>query len=187
MRKELGFSVLETLSIVLTVAILAAIAVPRVVKATRTHQLRFAAQQVAQLIHTAKFDAVSKNTKQKISLNIAHQTITTTNGRALTVATGIGFAALPNDVPAPEVVQTAAQNSEVLVAQEGDARSAVSLPAGIFPDTYELTFTPRGLPDVEPGVVHWIYLVNDTGERMAVTMTSAGSVTVLTLRDGQWS
>ena len=179
MRTQAGFSLLETLGVLLVFSVLAAVCAPSVTKATRTYQLQSSAQQIAQEIQHAKVTALSRSARQTLVFNTTTNTIAV-NGTTITLPTGVRFQALPSSVAAPLIVQQAAQNSTALTSQQSDAHSALSF------TTHELGITAKGLPDVEPGVVNWLYLVNQDGQRVAVTVTSAGSVAVLSLRDSTW-
>ncbi|MFN7931607.1 MAG: hypothetical protein U0Y68_27485 [Blastocatellia bacterium] len=183
MKTETGFTVLETLAIVLTFGILAAICAPSISRANHAYQLQAAGQQIVQEVQRAKISAVGRSTPQSLFFNTANRTVIV-NGTTFTLPDGIQFAALPSNLSAPSLIEQAAQNSAALPTQQSDARSAISMPA--VATTQELRINTKGLPNVEPGVVNWIYLTNREGQRAVITLTSAGSVAMLTLRDGVW-
>lgn len=183
MRTETGFSMLETLGVILVFSVLAAICAPSVTKANRAYQLTSSAQQIAQEIQRAKINALSQTSRQTLVFNTTKNTITA-HGTQITLPDGIRFEALPSTVMPPTMVQQAAQNSIALTSQQSDARSVVSLPD--LATQHEFAMNAKGLPEVEPGVVNWLYLVNRDGQRAAITITSAGSVEVLTLHDNGW-
>jgi prepilin-type N-terminal cleavage/methylation domain-containing protein len=186
MRKQAGYSLFELLSVVAILAVVVAIAVPNLNRAQRHYQLQSAAQQIAQVFQAAKLDAVGKSTSRKLVFNTTNNTITTSNGTVMALPAGIRFAALPSSLAAPNAIQTASANSSALPQQQSDAKCAVSFPAGSSAELCEANFTGRGLPDVEPGVLHWVYLVNQDEQHMAVTLTSVGGAVVLKFKDNTW-
>jgi Tfp pilus assembly protein FimT len=183
MRSQAGFSLLETLLIVSIFVVLAAVCAPSITKAHRTYQLQSAAQQIVQELQRAKINALGHSTRQPLIFDPTNRTMTA-NGTAFALPDGIRFEALPTTINPPALVQQAAQNSAALPAQQSDARSAISF--SVVATAHTLSINTKGLPDVEPGVVNWIYLVNRDSQRAAITITSAGSVALLTLRDGMW-
>ena len=186
MRKQAGYSLFELLSVVAVLGVVVAIAVPNLTRAQRHYQLQSAAQQIVQIFQAARLDAVGKITSRTLVFNTTTNTITASDGTAITLPTGVRFAALPSSISAPNLIQTASANSSALPQQQSDAKTAVSFPAGSSAETRELRFTGRGLPDVEPGVVHWVYLANQDGQWVAVTLTSVGGATILKLKENTW-
>jgi prepilin-type N-terminal cleavage/methylation domain-containing protein len=186
MKTEHGYSLVELLSVTVVLGIVVAIAVPNLLRARRSYEVQASAQQIAQLLEAAKIDAVGKSTNRKLVFDAAQNTLTTSAGTVLALPATVSFAALPGHIAAPPVVQSAAQNARALPGQQGNAASAVSLPAGAATGTHELSFNGRGLPAVEPGVLHWLYLTNQDGQRVVVTLTSSGSTAIQTWRDGVW-
>ena len=85
----------------------------------------------------------------------------------------VKFEALPGSITSPTMIATACGNS--LPEQKNDAKLATSLEVGETPDQFEVSFSSKGIPEVEPGVVNWLYLSSQDGERVAVIMTSAGA------------
>jgi Tfp pilus assembly protein FimT len=186
MRKETGYSLIELLGVTAILTIVVAIAVPNLTRANRYYQLQSSAQHIAQLFQAAKVDAVGKNTARKIVCNLTDNTLTASNGTVIALPEGVSFEALPGSKTAPSVIQTAAANSAALPQQSSDDKCAVSFPVGSAPNLRELSFNAKGLPLVDPGVVHWIYLVNQDGARMVVTLSSVGSTSILRLKENNW-
>jgi type II secretory pathway pseudopilin PulG len=186
MRKETGYSLFELLSVIAVLTVVVAIAVPNLTRAQRHYQLQSAAQQIAQVFQAAKLDAVGKSTGRKIVFNLTANTITASDGTVIVLPAGIHFAALPSSIAAPNTIQTASANSSALPQQPSDAKCAVSFPAGSSTELREINFTGRGLPEVEPGVLHWVYLVNQDEQRMAVTLTSVGGAAILKYKENTW-
>lgn len=183
MRSQAGFSILEALLVVAVFVVLAAVCAPSITKANRSYQLQSAAQQILQELQRAKINALGRSTRHPLIFDPTNQMMTA-NERPFALPEGIRFEALPTTINPPVLVQQAAQNSAALPSQQSDARRAISLPA--VAAKHELDINTRGLPNVEPGVVNWVYLVNQDGQRAVITITSAGSVALLTLRDGVW-
>lgn len=183
MRTETGFSILELLGVVMTFGVLAAICAPSITRANRTYRLQSAGRQIVQEVQRAKINAVGRNTAQTLAFNTTNRTLTV-SGTTLTLPDGIAFAALPSNIAAPPLVQQATQNAAALPSQQSDAHAALSLSATA--NTYTLAINAKGLPAVEPGEVNWLYLTNADGQRVAITITSAGSVALLTLGENGW-
>ena len=186
MRKEIGHSLLELLGVVAILGIVVGLAVPNLTRAKRQYQLQTAAQQFAQIIQAAKIDAVSKNNTRKIVCNTATNTITTSNGTVIELPAGVRFEALPSAMTAPSVIHSATANHAALPQQSDDEKTSVSFPVGGASNLREINFNSKGLPAVDPGVVHWVYLANEDGQRMAVTLSSVGSASVLSWQGVQW-
>ena len=186
MQKETGYSLLELLGVTLVLAVVVAVAVPNLTKANRAYQLNASAQQIVQLLQSTRQEAARKNTACKLVFQTNNNTLTDSNGRPIALPVGVRFESLPSQISAPAPVQSAALNS-YLANQHNNAKSSISLPNASGGPGREIEFSPRGLPVVEPGVLHWIYLVNQDGQRVAVTITSSGSTSILTYRNGVWS
>lgn len=186
MRKEQGYSLIELIGVTAILAIVVVIAVPNLSKANRAYQLNATAQQIAQHLQAAKQDALGKNTTRRIQLNTNNQSMTASSGTPIEFPTTVHIEALPSDIPAPALIQNAALNTDALAFQEGNPRASLSLPEGTVAGVHELAFNAKGLPAVDPGVLHWMYLTNQDGQRVAITISSAGSTSILTWRGGEW-
>lgn len=177
-----GVTLLELAMVTGIIGVASAILAPNMIKAMRTYRLNAAAQQVADAIQTAKFTAVRANTPQSVFFN------TTTNGVAVgqtTAATasllpaGVTFVTTASAVTAPSLAATAITNAGSITGQQTDSHISVSFPAVTGQTNFkQASFTSRGLPNVTPGAVNWVYLTNTQGEIMAVTVTSAGSTRI---------
>jgi prepilin-type N-terminal cleavage/methylation domain-containing protein len=185
-KQQTGYSLLELLGVVAILAIVAALAVPNLTRANRQYALQSTAQQIAQIFETAKTDAIKNAAKHRITFNLATNTIVSSNGSVVELPSGIRFDSLPSNMGAPSMIHVASLNGISLPQQQSDDHVAVSFPVGSSANVREVYFSGRGLPDVEPGIVNWIYLVNQDGKRVAVTLSSVGSVAILNWRDNQW-
>lgn len=186
MRKNEGYSLLELLGVIAILGIVVALAVPNLSRANRHYQLQAAAQQIAQVFEAAKVDAIRNAAQHKITFNLSSNTISSSNGTVIQLPSGIQFESLPGGIGAPTVVHAASLNSGSLPQQQRDDQIAISFPVGSAANLREVTFSGRGLPEVEPGVVHWMYLVNEDGKRKAVILSSVGSVALMEWNGNQW-
>ncbi len=184
MRTAKGFSLLELIVVVGIVMVVSAISVPSLIKAKRGYQLQASAREIAQVLQAAKFKAIGSNSSKTVSINTNTNSFVSSIGATTTLPANVKFEALPGNVSAPAMIQTACGNS--LTGQKSDAKLATSLPNGAAANQFVVSFSSRGIPAVEPGVVHWLYLSNQDGERVVVILTSAGGVEVKQLRNGVW-
>ncbi|MFN7931148.1 MAG: hypothetical protein U0Y68_25115 [Blastocatellia bacterium] len=176
MRKEKGFTAIEMVTMVGIVGITAAIAAPSIIKSNRSYKLNTAAQDVAQAFQSARFEAIRNNNSQNVYIDKTNNTITI-NGRTITLPNGITFQTQTSSSDLPAEIKSAASNgsSGTVSGQQSNEKTAVSFPYDSSTSKYVATFNSRGLPNVQPGAVNWLYLVNADGEKVAITLTSAGS------------
>ena len=184
MRNAKGFSLVELMIVLGIVMTICAISVPSLIKANRGYQLQSSARNIAQALQSAKFKAIGTNSSKTVSINTATNSFVSSAGVTTMLPSTVKFEALPGSTNSPAMIETACGNS--LPEQKTDAKLATSLEVGATVDQFEVSFSSKGIPEVEPGVVHWLYLSNQDGERVAVIMTSAGSVEVKRLRNGVW-
>ena len=182
MKKERGFSAFEMLTVTGIVALSAGMAAPSVIKANRSYQLSAAAQQVSQAFQSAKFEALRNNTSQTVLIDPVANTVTI-NGRTINLPTGVTFQSQQSSTEIPDVIKNAASNGANISGQQSDEKMMVSFPKRASDNKYEATFNSRGMPNVQPGAVNWIYLVNSNGERVAITLSSAGSTNTWRKKD----
>ena len=154
------------------VAVSMAMAAPSVIKANRSYQLNAAAQQVSQAFQSAKYEALRNNSSQTVLIDPAANTVTI-NGRTINLPAGVTFQTQQSSTEIPTVIKNAAANP--VTEQQSNDKIAVSFPLRSADNQYVATFNSRGMPNVQPGVVNWIYMVNSNGEKVAITLTSAGS------------
>ena len=184
MRNAKGFSLLELVVVLGIVMTICAISVPSLIKANRGYQLQSSARGIAQALQAAKFKAIGANSSKTVSINTATNSFVSSTGTTKALPANVKFEALPSNVTSPAMIQTACSNT--ITGQKSDAKLAASLPTGATANEFVVSFSSKGIPEVEPGVVNWLYLSNQDGERVAVIMTSAGSVEVKQLRNGVW-
>jgi prepilin-type N-terminal cleavage/methylation domain-containing protein len=175
-----GVTLIELAMVTMIIGVAAAIATPNMVRAMRTYRLNSAAQQVVDAIQTAKFTSVRANSTQSVFFNTATNAVAvgqTTAATASLLPAGVTF--VTTTVAAPSLVATAVANAGSIAGQQTNANISVSFPAVTGQTDYkQAAFTSRGLPNVTPGAVNWVYLTNTQGEMMAVTVTSAGSTRI---------
>lgn len=172
MKNERGFSVFEMVATAGIVAVAAAVATPSIIKANRSYQLSSAAQQVSQAFEAAKFEALRNNTTQSVLIDPASNTITI-NGKDIQLPDGVTFQTQQDSNDVPNMIRNASDNG--ISGQQTDETKSVSFPRRSGDNKYEATFNSRGMPNVQPGAVNWLYLSNPNGEKVAITLTSAGS------------
>ena len=185
MRKEKGFSLLETIVVSGVIMVASAATVPSIMNATRQYKLNSTAQQINQALQAAKFDAIRTNTTKTVKFDAASNKLTLCNGTEVQLPTGVVFSPLPDGVVAPQSVITATGNG--ISGQTTNSKVWCSFPSGTVSTTKIATFNSRGIPNVEPGAYNWVNLVNSDGKRMAITLSSAGSTRTLTrTTDAKW-
>jgi prepilin-type N-terminal cleavage/methylation domain-containing protein len=176
MKTEQGFSALEMVAVAGIIGVAAAIAAPSVIKSNRSYKLEAAAQQVAQAFQSAKYEAIRNNASQTVLIDQANNTITI-NGNTIQLPAGVTFQTQQSSTDVPTEIRAAALNGETgtIAGQTSNEKVAVSFPMRTSDNKYVATFNSRGMPNVTPGAVNWIYLVNPDGEKVAITLSSAGS------------
>ncbi len=176
MKNERGFSVFEMVTVAGMVAVSVAVATPSVIQANRSYQLNSAAQQVSQAFQSAKYEALRNNSSETVLIDPVANTVTI-NGRTINLPAGVTFQTQQSSTEIPTVIKNAAVNGEtgVISGQQANDKMAVSFPLRASDNKYVATFNSRGMPNVQPGAVNWIYLVNPNGEKVAITLSSAGS------------
>ena len=184
MRNAKGFSLLELMIVLGIVMVVSAISVPSLIKANRGYQLQSSAREIAQVLQAAKFKAIGSNASKTITFDTGSNSFVSSAGVATTLPANVKFEALPATMTAPAMIQTASGNS--LTGQKNDAKLAISLATGATANQFKVSFSSRGIPEIEPGIVNWLYLSNQDGERVAVILSSAGSVEVKQVRNGVW-
>ncbi len=184
MRTAKGFSLLELIVVSGIVMVVCAVSVPSLIKANRGYQLQSSAREIAQALQAAKFKAIGSNSSKTVTINTTSNSFVSSLGVTSTLPTNVKFEALPSSIDAPAIIQSACSNS--LAGQKSDAKLAASFANGATAGQFIASFNSRGIPAVEPGVVNWLYLTNQDGDRVAVILSSAGSVEVKRLVNGVW-
>ena len=176
MKHEKGFTAIEMVTMVGIIGVAAAVTAPSMIKSNRSYRLNTAAQQVAQAFQSARFEAIRNNSSQTVLIDKTNSTITI-NGQTITLPNGVTFQTQTSSSDVPSEIKTAAANGTngTVSGQETNEKTAVSFPYNSTSSKYVATFNSRGLPNVQPGVLNWLYLVNTNGEKIAITLTSAGS------------
>lgn len=179
-----GLTLLELGIVTAIIGVASAILAPNVLKSMRTYRLNAAAQQVADAIQTAKFSAVRANSAQSVFFNTTTNAVAvgqTTAAEATVLPAGITFVTTASAVTAPSLAATAISNAASITGQQTNSHISVSFPTVTGQTNFcQASFTSRGLPNVTPGAVNWVYLTNTQGEIKAVTVTSAGSTRIWT-------
>lgn len=162
--RQRGFSILEIVVVVLIIAILAAVAIPAIAYWLEEYRLGIAAHQVADALQATKMQAVAKTRRTELLFDLAGSRIGRQGSTLVDLPPGVRFDAAGANAPPPEssVVMSGPVTFPPL-PEDSNMRTAA--------------FTGRGLPDVDPGEDHAVFLTNKTGTR-AVVMTSAGNVRV---------
>jgi Tfp pilus assembly protein FimT len=175
MKQERGFTAFEMVTVTGMIGVAVAIATPNIMRANRSFKLNAAAQEIRSVFQTAKSEALRVNSQQTILFDVVNHTILL-NGQLHPLPEGVRFQT-QTTTDVPDVIKTAAANgaSGALAGQEANEKTVVSFPLRTADNKYVATFNSRGLPQVNPGIVNWLYLVNSDGEQVAITLTSAGS------------
>lgn len=176
MKKERGFTAFEMVTVAAMVGVAVAAASPSIIKSNRSYRLNTAAQQVAQAFQSARFEAIRNNASQTVTIDKINHTITI-NGNTIQLPAGVSFQTQTSSSDVPTEIKTAATNGTngTVVGQETNEKTAVSFPYNSTTSKHVATFNSRGMPNVQPGTLNWLYLVNTDGEKVAITLTSAGS------------
>ena len=173
MRKEKGFSMLETIVVSGIVLVASAATIPSIVNASKQYQLKSVTQEINQALLTAKYDAIRQNKSMSVSFDVANNKLTTSDGKVINLPAGVTFAG-PDVSSAPSLIANGA--AAQLATQQSNNKMACSFPVdSANANIRKATFTSRGVPKVEPGELNWVYLKNANGEMSAVTLSSAGS------------
>ncbi|MBS1809413.1 MAG: hypothetical protein JST84_14740 [Acidobacteria bacterium] len=175
MKKEQGYTAFEMLTATAVIGVAVAAATPSVIKANRSYKLNAATQEVTQAFQSAKYEAIRNNSSQTVLIDKTNNTITI-NGRTIRLPEGVSFQTQSSS-DIPDEIKSAAVNggNGTVSGQESNEKLAVSFPYRESDGKYVATFNSRGMPSVQPGTVNWLYLVNPDGEKVAITLSSAGS------------
>lgn len=179
MKLQKGYSVVELVLVVAVLGVVFAIAVPNLMRANRNKKLIETGREIVHLLQEAKFKAVADNSSKKVIINTNNNTIQASTGMLLTLPSDVHFTTLPGNIEAPQQVKTAVDQAAALATQKDDAKISASFADGTATGIFQAEFDAKGLPNVEPGVVNWVYLENGEGLKLAVIMTSAGACEVL--------
>lgn len=179
-RQESGFTILETVVVVLVVGAVMAMASPKIVSAMREYRLNIAMRQMSDLIHRVKTQAVSDNHKASLIVDTANKrmglVVYDINGTVvrtdyMPLPTGVSFAT-PSGVSAPV---TGAPTSRAVSFPGRDGSTTV----------FQQDFNSRGFPVVNAGAINAVYLSNGATFR-AVTMNSVSATTSFRWEGDQW-
>ncbi len=175
-----GITLIEITVVMLVIGIAVAVAAPSLTRALQTYRLNSGAQQIADAFQLARFAAVRSNSAQSVFFNTSNNSLAvgqTTAATATLLPPGVRFAS--PTVAAPAIVANAAANAGTIAGQQSNAQAAISFPTVTGQTNFhQAAFTSRGLPQVTPGAVNWVYLTNTRNELAAVTITSAGSTRI---------
>jgi Tfp pilus assembly protein FimT len=158
--------------VVLVIAVLAAIAIPAIGYWIEQYRLGIAAQQVADALQATKMHAVAKTRRTELLFDVAGNRLGREGSTLVDLPAGVRFDAADAGRPPPDSsVTMSGPVTFPPLSEDASLRAAA--------------FTGRGLPDVDPGEDHAVFLTNRTGTR-AVVMTSAGNVRVWEWAAGEW-
>jgi type II secretory pathway pseudopilin PulG len=192
MRKEKGFSMLETVVVSGMVLVACAASAPSLVKASRAYQLNTAAQQVSQELQEAKYDAIRKNVSQSVIFNVANNSLQVSDPTPtdptrlktiLTLPSGVTFSACTTPPPSVSTAVTKSgslSGGNGLSGQSSNSQSAVSF------SNSTASFNSKGIPTVQPGAFNWVYLKSSDGDMAVVTLSSAGCTSTMKKSNGGW-
>jgi Tfp pilus assembly protein FimT len=181
LRKEAGFTVVETALVVLAVGIVMAVAVPSFSTAMRRYRLNASARQMSDMMQRARMQAISESRRSSIIVD--------------TTGLRIGLVAYNDDgsvrseqyVPLPSGVSFARPDGNTAPTAGAPTDADVSFPAKTGVEgSFQLDFNSRGFPVVAtPGAINSIYLTNNLSSR-AVTLNSVGFIQTWNWEDAQW-
>lgn len=176
MNRERGFTAFEMVTVTAIIGVAVAASSPSIIKANRSYRLNTATQEVAQAFQAARFEAIRNNASQTILIDMVNNTITI-NGNTIKLPTGVTFQTQTSSSDVPTEIRTAAANgvNGTVSGQQSNEKIAVSFPYDSTTSKYVATFNSRGMPNVQPGALNWLYLVNTDSEKVAITLSSAGS------------
>jgi prepilin-type N-terminal cleavage/methylation domain-containing protein len=169
--RQRGFTILEVLLVAVLIVILAAVAIPAIGRWLEEYRLGIATQQVADSLQMAKMRAVAQTRKTELLFDVAGNRLGVEGTPLVELPGGVRFDAADTAIPPDTTVEMIGPVTFPALPENGELRAA--------------TFTGRGLPDVEPGEDHAVFLTNTSGTR-TVIMTSAGNIRVLAWEDGKW-
>jgi Tfp pilus assembly protein FimT len=155
MRRETGLSALELTVVVLIIGLIASVALPNVVAASRSYRLQIATRALAQQLNTCRQKAVTANQPVSIQVTATESRIDTNRNGVFGDAGGSG---LPADEPA------------VPFGNETAYLSGTSLPATV-------TFTSRGELPLGAGARTLTVRFGSTAQR-TISIDTRGAVTV---------
>lgn len=181
LRRETGFTVVETTLVVLAAGIIMAVAVPSFTAAMRRYRLNSAARQMSDMIQRARMQAISDSRRSSIVADATGRRI------GLISYNADGTVNTEQYIPLPDGVAFGrpAGNSAPTAGAPTDAD--VSFPAKEGADgSYQLDFNSRGFPVLAvAGAINSIYLTNGVSSR-AVTLNSVGFVQTWSWDDTAW-
>lgn len=124
-----GFSLVELMVAISTLAILTAIAIPRSRTVTRDYTVLIAAEQLAGELQRARLDAVRRNQSRTVTFvdSLHYQRL---GGNVRALYGGAGFSALPATVTFNSMGQTSSGSGTMTVTFQGASRQVILTATG---------------------------------------------------------
>jgi prepilin-type N-terminal cleavage/methylation domain-containing protein len=166
-----GFTAVELSVVCLLIAVILAIATPKITKGMRQYRLNIAMRQMADLIHKARVEAVAEN-------RTASLVVDTTNRKFGLIIYDANNAVVRTDyVPLPQGVTFSRPTSVTPPMTNAPTSANVSFPAqGSSTTVFQQNFTSRGFLQVStPGTINAVYFGDGTDYR-SITITSVGGI-----------
>jgi prepilin-type N-terminal cleavage/methylation domain-containing protein len=180
--KQEGFTLIETVVVVLVGAVILAFATPKFTSAMRQYRVSMASRELSDLIHKAKMQAVSDN--RSVTLRVD----TATNRFGIVVCDAAGNELRTEYVPLPQGV-TFSMPEGVSAPMTGAPtdRSVSFTPKTGSTTVFEQQFNSRGFLVVNsPATIQAIYVGNGR-EFRAVTLSSVGGIRTWKWDTGHWA
>ena len=167
-KKQVGFSLLETVIVVAGIGIVAAFSVPSIVNAMRSHRVNIALRTVTDTINRAKMTAVAENRRTGISLDPTGLQIGVIFYNDDNTFNRVEYRPLPDGVSFDRP-STTSQPAGVTGGAE------VSFPLDSTYGAYTLDFSARGMPVNAFGTTESIFVGNGQDYR-ALTISTVGGI-----------
>src|SRR5437879_6236294 len=208
-KRASGFSLVELVTVVFIVLVVAAVAVPNILLAVANLRLRSSAGELAGLMQQARIMAAKNNPTTPIA--VYPVLYGTRNGRQIAYIDLNGDGAWSSSVtvngvtlsePLIEFAGTVAPASGAPSGSSGQPSAYVlagDTGTGSFDNTYTMAYTPRGFPCnysnpptcTTPAAKYFAYYLNDTRAGgsgwAAVIVTKAGRTKVVTWNGSAWN
>jgi prepilin-type N-terminal cleavage/methylation domain-containing protein len=180
-QQERGFTLIETVVVVLVVGIVVAFAAPKITNAMRNYRMKTTMRRLMDLMQQAKTQAVADNRRASLIVDTANRRM------GLEVLDKDGNLLRTDYVNLPEGITFSKPLNTIAPMTGAPTTNAISFPPyQSSTTTFRQNFNSRGFPEVAtPGAINAIYIGNGR-EFSAITLSCVGGVRTYMWSSSRW-